>query len=98
MRKLTGLLFLFSTINLCANIKKDSLFFMLDSTHNSICENDSIIENDTIKKETLWSSLKYDARNAANGFLYTFAQPTRWKKKRLFISGWDHFGYGNFIL
>jgi membrane-associated phospholipid phosphatase len=94
MRKLTGLLFLFSTINLCANIKKDSLFFMLDSTHNSICENDSIIENDTIKKETLWSSLKYDARNAANGFLYTFAQPTRWKKKDFLYLGGTILGTG----
>ncbi len=38
-------------------------------------------EQDTIKKETFWSKVKYDARNGANGFLYTFAQPTRWGKK-----------------
>lgn len=38
-------------------------------------------EQDTLKKETFWSKVKYDARNGANGFLYTFAQPTRWSKK-----------------
>lgn len=38
-------------------------------------------EQDTLKKETFWSKVKYDARNGANGFLYTFAQPTRWGKK-----------------
>ncbi|CAM3990644.1 phosphatase PAP2 family protein [Flavobacterium cucumis] len=39
------------------------------------------IEIDSIRKETKWSQLKFDARNSANGFLHTFARPLHWDKK-----------------
>ena len=54
----------------------------------------SEIKNDTIAKETIWQKLKYDARNGANGFLYTFAQPTRWDKKDLAYFGGTLVGTG----
>lgn len=54
----------------------------------------SEIKNDTLVKQTIWQKLKYDARNSANGFLYTFAQPTRWDKKDLTYFGGTLVGTG----
>lgn len=54
----------------------------------------SEIKNDTLVKETIWQKLTYDARNGANGFLYTFAQPTRWDKKDLAYFGGTLVGTG----
>ena len=52
------------------------------------------IKHDTLPKETIWQQLKYDARNGANGFLYTFGQPTRWHKKDLAYFGGTLVGTG----
>lgn len=41
----------------------------------------SKVDTNLLVNETIWQKLKFDARNGANGFLYTFGQPTRWKKK-----------------
>ena len=54
----------------------------------------SEVKKDTLIKETIWQKLKYDARNGANGFLYTFAQPTRWDKKDLAFFGGTLVGTG----
>lgn len=51
-------------------------------------------KNDSIIKKSIWQKLKYDARNGANGFLYTFAQPTRWDKKDFAYLGGTLVGAG----
>lgn len=52
------------------------------------------IEQDSVVKESFWQKLKYDARNGANGFLYTFTQPTRWQKKDYAYLGGTLIGTG----
>lgn len=65
--------------------------FIFAQTDSLFIKQDSVfvpkIQNDSIEKATIWQKLKYDARNGANGFLYTFAQPTRWDKKDLTYLG-----------
>lgn len=66
----------------------DSLNFQKDSLTIAKIEQDSVV------KESFWQKLKYDARNGANGFLYTFAQPTRWEKKDYTYLGGTLIGTG----
>lgn len=76
--KLLLFFFIFQNVVYC---QKDSL----------TVETDSLVitsaKHDTIAKESIWQKLKYDARNGANGFLYTYAQPTRWDNKDLAYFG-----------
>lgn len=72
--------------------------FIHAQTDSLSIQNDTLvfseIKNDTLIKETIWQKLKYDARNGANGFLYTFGQPTRWDKKDLTYFGGTLIGTG----
>jgi membrane-associated phospholipid phosphatase len=68
--------------------QQDSLHISVDSTDFFIVQKDSVV------KENLWQKVKYDARNGANGFLHTFAQPTRWDKKDLAYFGATVVGTG----
>ncbi len=75
MRKIAFLVIItISILNNKITAQTDSL--LLDSITIS-----RELRTDTIRKETKWSQLKFDARNSANGFLYTFARPLHWDKK-----------------
>ncbi len=54
----------------------------------------SKIQSDSTFKETIWYKLKYDARNSAKGFLYTFSQPARWNNKDFAYLGGTVIGAG----
>jgi membrane-associated phospholipid phosphatase len=68
-------------------IKNDSLMISNDSVWVQA-------QKDSIHEKSLWQTLKYDARNGANGFLHTFIQPTKWKKKDFLLLGGTILGTG----
>src|SRR5690606_3536639 len=81
------------------NIIKFLIFALLfqtvaySQTDLPISESDTI-QKDSLPKERIWQKFKVDARNAANGFLYTFAQPTRWQKDDFVYLGATIIGTG----
>lgn len=53
---------------------------------------------DTTTTETTWMKFKYDARNGANAFLYTFKRPLSWNKKDFTFLGATLLGTGITLL